>query len=56
MIRSVALTFGAVMLRVYMTPLMASGWSVPETYQITAWASWVPNLIVVEWWFRRGRV
>jgi hypothetical protein len=29
-------------------PLIAQGWSVVETYQITAWASWLPDLIAVE--------
>jgi hypothetical protein len=37
-----------------MAPLMAQGWSVVETYDVTAWASWVPNLILVELWLRRG--
>lgn len=53
MLRSVALTFGAVTLRLIMAPLMAAGWSVNDTYLITAWGCWVPNLIVIEWWLRR---
>jgi uncharacterized membrane protein len=48
MLRSVAITFGAVTLRLIMAPLIAQGWSVVETYQITAWASWLPNLIAVQ--------
>jgi uncharacterized membrane protein len=52
MLRSVAFTFSAFTLRLIMTPLLATGWSVVETYQITAWAAWVPNLIVVELWIR----
>lgn len=55
MLRSVALTFAAVTLRLIMAPLMAAGWSVNDTYLITAWGCWVPNLIVMEWWLRRGR-
>jgi uncharacterized membrane protein len=46
--RSMALTFAAVSLRVVMMPLMAMGWTVAETYQITAWGSWLLTLAVVE--------
>ena len=58
MLRSVALTFAAVTLRVMMAPLMAAGWSVDETYQITAWGCWLVNLAVVEalLWRRRTRL
>lgn len=48
MLRSIALTFGAVTLRVIMAPLMAMGWTVAETYDVTAWSSWLINLAVVE--------
>lgn len=53
MLRSVALSFAAVVLRLMMPGLMASGMTYLETYDITAWASWVPSLIAVEWWLRR---
>jgi uncharacterized membrane protein len=53
MLRSLALTFAAVTLRVIMVPLMASGWSVAQTYDVTAWGSWVPSLILVELYLRR---
>jgi len=56
MLRSVALTFAAVTLRVIMAPLMLSGWSVTDTYLITAWAAWIPNLLLVEWYLRRRPV
>lgn len=56
MLRSIALTYAAVTLRVIMAPLMATGWTVAETYQITAWGSWLLNLAAVELWLRRGRV
>ncbi len=52
MLRSIALTFGAFTLRMIMIPLIADGWTVVQTYQITAWACWVPNLIAVELWMR----
>lgn len=50
--RSVALTFAAVTLRLIMAPLMAAGWSLTETYDITAWGSWLINLAVLEIWQR----
>ena len=53
MLRSVALTFAAVTLRVIMAPLTLSGWSVTDTYLITAWAAWMPNLLVVELYLHR---
>lgn len=49
MIRSATLTFAAVTLRLIMLPLMIAGWSVVETYNVTAWGAWVPILIFVEW-------
>ena len=52
MVRSLALTFAAVTLRVIMAPLMASGWTVAETYDVTAWSSWLINLAVVEYAMR----
>jgi hypothetical protein len=55
MIRSFALTFAAVTLRLYLLPavLMDMG----QAYQYIAWAAWVPNLLVVETWIaKRGRV
>lgn len=48
--RSVALSFAAVTLRLIMAPLMAAGWTPLETYQITAWGSWLLNLAVLEIW------
>lgn len=53
MLRTSVLTFGAVTLRIIMAPLMAAGWSVTETYQITAWGCWLPFLIGLEVWMRR---
>jgi uncharacterized membrane protein len=56
MIRNFSLTFAAVTLRLWMMPLaMLFGEIVG--YEITAWVSWIPNLIVAEaliqGWFRR---
>jgi hypothetical protein len=54
--RSLALTFSAVTLRVIMAPLMASGWTVAQTYDVTAWGSWLLNLGVLYWWQGRRMV
>lgn len=48
MIRSATLTFAAVTLRLIMLPLMISGWTVVQTYNVAAWGAWVPILILVE--------
>lgn len=48
--RSLALAFSAVTLRFMMAPLMASGWTVSETYDITAWGSWLFNLAMLQAW------
>ena len=55
MARSIALTFAVVTLRLIMGPLMASGWSVAQTYDITAWGSWVLNLAILEIWQRKRK-
>ena len=52
--RSLALTFSAVTLRLIMAPLMASGWTVAQTYDVTAWGSWMLNLAVLEIMQRRS--
>ena len=55
MTRSFALTFAAVTLRVEIPLLMLLGF---ESYAlmspVLAWSCWVPNLLVAEWWLRRG--
>lgn len=52
MMRSAALTFAAVTLRLQMIPLVVAGWSVTETYNITAWLCWLVPLGFVEWRLR----
>jgi uncharacterized membrane protein len=51
MVRSFALTFGAVMLRLQL-PLLQFGLgaSFDDAYRTVAWLAWVPNLLVAEWW------
>jgi uncharacterized membrane protein len=55
MLRSAALTFAAVTLRLMMLPMMATGMTIAATYDITAWASWLVPLALVEWRLRRSR-
>ena len=49
MTRSYALTFAAVMLRIYLPLSQAYGIPFEPAYQTIAWLCWVPNLIVAEW-------
>ena len=49
MIRSGALTFAAVTLRLYLPFGFIAGMEINEIYEIVGWACWVPNLIVAEW-------
>jgi uncharacterized membrane protein len=54
MMRSAALTFAAVVLRLMTLPLMGTGMSLTQSYDVTAWASWMLPLMVVEWRLRRS--
>jgi len=49
MTRNFALTFAAVMLRLWLPAFMASGVSFEAAYVVIAWLCWVPNLLVAEW-------
>lgn len=51
MVRSFALTYAAVTLRLYLPLSVASGVPFEVAYPIIAWACWVPNLLVAEWLF-----
>ena len=51
MVRSFALTFAAVSLRVMIGTFPALGMSFMTAYRISAWA-WMPNLLLVEAWMR----
>jgi len=48
MIRSLALTFAAVTLRVYLPLSVAVGLPFDVAYPVIAWVCWVPNLLVAE--------
>jgi uncharacterized membrane protein len=54
MIRSYALTFAAVTLRIWL-PLFQNGFGMEfvAAYVIIAWLCWVPNLLWAEWYVRR---
>ncbi|MCB1644795.1 MAG: DUF2306 domain-containing protein [Pseudomonadales bacterium] len=50
MARNYAMAFGAVTLRIYLGMFTALQIPFEEGYPVVAWLSWVPNLILVEWW------
>ena len=49
MVRTFALTFAAVTLRLWMVVFQVAGLDYIESYIAVAWLSWVPNLVVAEW-------
>ncbi|MEQ8879328.1 MAG: DUF2306 domain-containing protein, partial [Cyclobacteriaceae bacterium] len=53
MLRSYALTFAAVTLRLWLPALTGLGIAFIVAYKIISWLSWVPNLLVVEWLINR---
>jgi hypothetical protein len=52
MIRSFALTFGAVTLRIYLPLLPLMGLSFMDSFRVTSFLAWVPNLILAELYLR----
>lgn len=52
MIRSFALTFGAVTLRLYLPVLPLFGLSFLDSYRLTSYLAWIPNLILAELYLR----
>ena len=56
MLRSYALTFAAVTLRLWLPALTGLGIAFIVAYKIISWLSWVPNLLVVEWLIKRTGV
>lgn len=52
MIRSAALTWAAVTLRLYL-PVLTATLGFDTGYMLVAWLCWVPNLLVAEWLVRR---
>jgi uncharacterized membrane protein len=49
MIRSYALTWAAVMLRIYLPLSQMAQIDFIEAYRVIAWLCWVPNVLVAEW-------
>lgn len=54
MIRSAALTFAGVTLRIYLPIAIVSDMPFQTAYVAIAWLCWVPNVLVAEWWLRRN--
>ncbi len=54
MTRNFALAFAAVTLRLYLPIAAAVGAPYASSYAAIAWLSWVPNLVVAEWLWRRA--
>jgi uncharacterized membrane protein len=48
MLRSYALTFAAVMLRIWLGPLVLIFGDFEAGYRVVAWLCWIPNLLVIE--------
>ncbi|PAW68221.1 MAG: hypothetical protein B9S34_03185 [Opitutia bacterium Tous-C1TDCM] len=55
-LRSFALTFSAVTLRIYLGTSFAAGVPFASFYPLLAWLCWVPNLLVIEWFVLRATV
>lgn len=55
MIRSFALTFAAVTLRLYLPLAFVSPWGYAATYRVISFACWIPNLLLAEVWLARWK-
>ena len=56
MMRNFAMTFAAVTLRIYLGLMTGPmGLTFEEAYPAVAWISWVPNLMLVEWFLLNRR-
>lgn len=56
MIRSFALTFAGVTLRLQLPGFFLAGLEYAEASIFVAWTCWVPNLVIAEWWLRHRSV
>ncbi len=52
MLRNFALTFGAVMLRLYLYSLQWAGFGFDQVYPFVTWAAWLPNIALTEWYLQ----
>jgi len=55
MVRSLAMTFSAVTLRIQLGIAFPLGYAFEDIYGVLAFSSWIPNLIVAEIWLRLTR-
>jgi uncharacterized membrane protein len=55
MTRNYALTFAAVMLRIWNPIFGAIGIDFTTSYIVVAWLAWIPNLMVAQWMISRRR-
>ncbi len=53
MIISYAVTLAAVTLRIYIPLSIVAGYEFAVVYPVIAWLSWVPNLLIADWFFVR---
>lgn len=53
MVRSFALTFAGVTLRLYLAIFFIAGFQYSEAVVYLAWICWVPNLLFVQFWLRK---
>jgi len=53
MVRNFALTFAAVMLRLYLPASMVTGVAFELAYPVIAWLCWLPNVVLAEVLFNR---
>ncbi|MEZ4674426.1 MAG: DUF2306 domain-containing protein [Caldilineaceae bacterium] len=53
MFRNYAATFAAVTLRLWLPLSMALGIDFTLAYRTIAWLSWVPNVLIIEWWLQQ---
>lgn len=54
-IRSFALTFAGVTLRLYLPLFFIMGYDYAQASVFLAWLCWLPNLIFAEWWLTRAK-
>ncbi len=55
MIRSAALTFAGVTLRIWLPVFFIfTRFEFEQFYPAVAWLCWVPNILIAEWWLRRS--
>jgi uncharacterized membrane protein len=55
MLRSYALVFAAVMLRIELPLLVMAFGEFTPAYQVVSWLSWVPNILWAEWYIRHTK-